>query len=68
MTIKVLERREYVPPVYQVKCPKCTSVLEYGRDDVKTFSDQRDQRTTYSIDCPVCKMGIPVNNKPVGWQ
>jgi hypothetical protein len=64
MTIKVLERREYIPPVFQVKCSRCTSLLEYQKEDIKASSDQRDQRTFYSVACPVCKVSISVSTNP----
>lgn len=50
MTVKIIERRLLKDLRFRFNCKSCTSLLEYGKEDIKWC----DALASQYIVCPVC--------------
>jgi len=52
-------KRGYRRETEKITCPKCHSILEYEKDDIKSSSQYNQEE--YWIVCPVCNGAIDVD-------
>lgn len=58
MAIRIIKQRtDSLSKPMRVKCPGCTSTIEFTREDAKLVYDQRDG-SYYEIQCPCCPRRI----------
>ena len=55
--MKVIENN-FTEPVWKIVCPKCNSVLEYGKSDV--ISHESYFFYLHYIECPCCGSDVDV--------
>lgn len=57
--VKVVKRGAPKEKVYTFHCNHCESILEASEKEVsKSYGDQREPYTMYSIKCPVCSKTV----------
>lgn len=57
--MKIISRGEVKLKKYQTVCRKCTSTLEFDRDDGLVLNDRNE--LVLKVVCPVCSSDIYVN-------